>query len=68
MPEAWSLTTAGLHVPVMPLVDTEGKIGIGPPAQIVSECAKAKGGCYLGVTVTVKVVGTAHSFAPGVKV
>ncbi len=67
VPEAWLLTTAGFHVPVMLLTDVFGKVGTAPSAQIVNEVPKSNVGITLGVTVTLKVVGDAHP-PPGVNV
>ena len=61
-------TTAGLHVPVMLLVDVVGKAGTGLPAQIVSAVPKLKTGVTFGLTVTAKVVVVAHCPAEGVNV
>ena len=61
------LTTEGLHVPVMPLSDGEYNVGTAPPEQIVM-FVKLKVGMTFGLTVTDKVVGTAHCPAPGVNV
>ena len=66
MPEARLFTTAGLHVPVIPLVELVGNIGATDPAQKAGIAAK------LGVTgseiVTVMVVGTPQVAPVGVKV
>ena len=59
---------AGLHVPVMPLPEVVGNVGTVPPAQIVSVVPKLNVGVMLGFTVTLKVVGSAHRPAVGVKV
>ena len=60
--------TAGVQLPLMPLVDAAGKGGTAPPAQIVSEVPKANEGVMFGLTVTVKVLVVAHCPAAGVKV
>jgi hypothetical protein len=60
------LTTDGLHVPVIPLVDVIGKVGTLAPEQIVSVVPKLNVGVTLGFTVTVKVVDVAHKPAVGV--
>ena len=60
------LTTAGDHVPVMPLVDVNGNTGATEPEQIGATAVKV--GVTLGVTVTVNVVVVAHWPASGVKV
>ena len=67
-PPAVLLTTDGLHVPVMPLVDVVGNIGTVPPEQIVSVVPKLNVGAMFGLTVTVNVVVVAQSPAVGVNV
>ena len=62
------LTTAGLHVPVIPFVDVVGSTGTLPFAQIVSDVPKANTGVVRGVTVTFIVAETPHCPAVGVKV
>jgi hypothetical protein len=62
------LTTDGLHVPVIPLVDVLGNVGTLAPAQIVSVVPKLNVGVMFGATVTVNVVALAHKPAVGVKV
>ena len=66
--EAWLLTAAGLHVPVIPFSEVEGKLGTVPSAQIVSDVPKSNVGITFGLMVTVNVVGVAHNPAVGVKV
>jgi hypothetical protein len=66
VPEAVLLTTAGLHVPVMPLVEVAGSDGAGEPVQIGFMTAKV--GVMLELTVTSSVVGVAHCPPAGVKV
>ena len=61
-------TTAGLHVPVMPLVDVVGKMGTVPPAQIDKAVPKLNAGVMLGFTVTVNVTDVAHTPPAGVNV
>ena len=61
-------TTAGLHVPLIKLVDVLGNIGTAPPAQIVLVVPKLNVGVVLGVTVTVIVTGNPHCPAFGVNV
>ena len=61
-------TADGLHVPVMPLADVSGNEGTTPPAHIVSVVPKLNVGVAFGVTVTVNVVGRAHTFPVGVNV
>jgi hypothetical protein len=67
-PEAWLSTTAGLHVPVMPLFEVVGKEGTAAPAQIVSDVPKPNVGVRIGLTVTENVVVVAHNPAAGVNV
>ena len=62
------LTTDGLHVPVIPLLDVVGNIGTVPPEQIVSVVPKLNVGVIFGFTVTVNVVVVAHCPSVGVKV
>jgi len=62
------LTTDGLHVPVIPLVDVVGNVGTVPPEQIVSVVPKLKVGVMFGVTVTLIVTGNPHCPALGVNV
>ena len=58
----------GLHVPVILLVDVFGKAGTVPPAHMLNVVPKLKVGVMFGATVTVKVVGFAHTPGSGVKV
>ena len=58
MPLAVLLTTAGDHVPVMPLSDVNGSKGATDPSQI--EAMAAKVGITPGVTVTSIVAVVAH--------
>jgi hypothetical protein len=60
VPLAVLLTVAGLHVPVILLVDVLGKAGTVPPAQIPNVVPKLNAGVMFGATVTVNVVGNAH--------
>ena len=62
------LTTAGFHVPVMPLVEVVGNVGTVPPEQMVSVVPKLKVGVIFGVTVTLIVTGNPHCPALGVNV
>ena len=62
------LTTDGLHVPLIPLVDVVGNVGTVPPEQIVSVVPKLNVGVTIGLTVTVNVVVVAHNPAVGVNV
>ena len=68
MPDAWLSTVAGLHVPVIPLVDVAGKAGTLLPAQMVSELPKLNAGVTIGLTVTLNVVVVAQIPALGVNV
>ena len=66
MPDVVLLTTAGLQVPVIPLVEVVGNVGAGDPEQKAGIGLKV--GVTFGVTVTLKVVVVAHCPAAGVKV
>ncbi|MNL88348.1 hypothetical protein D3C87_2179990 [compost metagenome] len=57
---------AGLQLPLIPLVETVGKVASGAPLQIGFTCTKA--GVALGVITIVIVVLMAHCPAAGVKV
>ena len=52
------LTVAGLHVPVMPLVEVVGNAGAVVPEHIAGMAAKA--GVTFALTVTVNVAVVAH--------
>lgn len=67
-PDAALLTTAGFHIPVIPLSDVAGNKGAVPFTQKVNDVPKPNTGVALGLTVTVNVVGNAHNPAVGVKV
>jgi hypothetical protein len=59
--EFWLSTIDGLHVPVIPLSEREGKVGTAAPAQIVRAVPiLLNTGVVVGVTVTVKLVLFAH--------
>jgi hypothetical protein len=62
------LTTDGLHVPVILLVDVFGSVGTLAPLQIDNAVPKANVGVMFGATVTVNVVVVAHCPAVGVNV
>ena len=66
MPVVVLSTVAGLHVPVMLLIDVVGRTGAALPAQIGSTAAKV--GVVDAFTVTVNVAVVAHCPAFGVKV
>jgi hypothetical protein len=66
--EAWLLTVAGLHVPVIPSSEVRGNVGAVLSSQMVSEVPKLKVGVTFGFTVTVNVAGTAHCPDVGVNV
>lgn len=68
MPDVCASTTAGLHVPVMPLLLVSGKAGTLLPAQIVWDVPNPKIGITLGVTVTVNVAGKTQEPGSGVNV
>ena len=61
-------TVAGLHVPLMPLVEVFGSAGTMPLAQMFNEPPNSNVGVMLGSTVTVNVAVVAHNPAVGVKV
>ena len=61
-------TIAGVHVPVIELIDVFGNVGTIPPEQILNEVPKLNVGVVCGVIVTAKVVVVAHCPASGVKV
>ena len=58
MAEVVLLTVAGLHVPVILLVDVVGKVGAVAPEQIGSIASNV--GAMLGLTVISKLVVVAH--------
>ena len=59
-------TVAGLHVPVIPLLDVVGNTGATEPEQIGAIAVNV--GVIIGLTVTVNVVVVAHNPAVGVNV
>ena len=61
-------TVAGFHVPVSPFTEVVGSTGADAPAQMVMVSAILKTGITPGVTVIVKITGSAHWPAAGVKV
>ena len=60
------LTVAGFQVPVIPLFDVSGKIGLVAPEHI--EAMAVKLGVRIGLTVTSSVAVVAHCPSSGVKV
>ena len=68
MAEARLSATAGFQLPVTPLEEVVDNTGTDPPEQIVSEDPNTKAGVITGLTVTVKLVVTAHCPADGVNV
>ena len=60
------MLTAGLQVPVTPLVDVVGRTGAADPLQIAGTAVKV--GTVCAFMVTVKVVGTPHCPGAGVNV
>ena len=60
------LIIAGLHVPVIPLVEVVGNVGAVEPEQKAGMAANV--GVTLGVTVISSVVVVAHCPAAGVNV
>ena len=65
-PDVVLLTTDGLHVPLIPLLEVVGKAGAVAPAQILAGILKV--GVVLGVTVILIVTGKPHCPAAGVNV
>ena len=61
-------TVDGLHVPVIPFVDTLLNTGTVLPSQMVSEEPKLNVGVMLALTVTFRVNGSAQRPAEGVNV
>jgi hypothetical protein len=68
VPDALLLIVAGLHVPLIPLVEVPGNAGTPVPAQMVSVEPKLNVGVMFGVTVTVKFAEVAHCPGSGVNV
>ena len=66
MPDAVLLITAGLHEPVIPLVEVVGNVGAVDPEQNAGIAANV--GVTFGVTVISSVVVVAHCPTAGVKV
>jgi hypothetical protein len=62
------LIVAGLHVPVIPLVDVAGNEGTLPPLQTLNEVPKLNVGIFAAPTVTLNVAVVAHCPAAGVNV
>ena len=62
------MTTAGLQLPLIPLVDRFGSNGAFPPAQIVRPVPVLNVGVIFWLTVTLNVMGKAHRPAAGVNV
>ena len=60
------LSSAGLHVPVMPLVDVVGKAASAEPEHIGATALNK--GTVFALTTTVSVVVVAHNPAVGAKV
>ena len=65
VPTVAVLMVAGLHAPVIPLVEVVGSAGAGEPLQI--DAIALNVGVVLLLTVTVKVVFVAHCPAFAVK-
>jgi hypothetical protein len=61
-------TTAGLHVPLMPLFDGEYNVGTDAPRQIDKLVPNVNVGVVLGITVIVIVMGNPHVLGSGVNV
>jgi hypothetical protein len=60
VPLAWLFTTAGFHVPDIPLSEVIGNAGTDPPTQIDKLVPKLNTGVRFGLIVTENVVGLAH--------
>ena len=58
----------GLQLPVMPLSEVAGNAGTVPPEHMVRLVPKLNVGVTFGITVTLKLVTTAHCPADGVNV
>jgi hypothetical protein len=59
---------AGVHIPVMPLIDVSGNSGTVPFRQIVSDVPNGKVAVSFGITTVVSVVGIPQVPVAGVKV
>ena len=59
---------AGLHEPLMLLVEVAGNVGTVAPSQILIEVPKLNVGVTFGLTVTVNTKLAAHCPLVGVKV
>ena len=68
VPVAVVLTTDGLHVPVMLLVEVAGNVGTLALIHIDCEVPKLNVGVMFGFTVTVNITGVAHTAPFGVNV
>ena len=68
VPEFRLSTTVGLHVPVTPFVDVNGREGTVPPLQILNAVPKENAGVTFCVTVTANVIELAHCPPVGVNV
>ncbi len=62
------LIVAGLHVPVIPLLDVVGKVGAVAPAQILALVPNANVGVTTGLTAILMVTGFAQAEGSGVNV
>ena len=68
VPELFGSTTAGAHMPVMPLVDMFDKTGTDPLVQIEMDVPNGKVAITFGITVMEAVTGTPQVPAAGVNV
>jgi hypothetical protein len=68
VPELLGSTTAGFHVPVIPLVDVVGNTGTVPLSQIESAVPNEKVATTFGITTTLTVTGIPQVPAAGVKI
>ena len=59
---------AGVHVPVMPLVEVSGNLGTLPLWQIVRDVPNGKEATTFGITTVVSLYGTPQVLGSGVKV
>ena len=62
------LTIEGVQLPIIPLVDVEGRTGTLPPEQMESEVPKPNTGVAFVSTVTLIVAGIPHWLGFGVNI
>jgi hypothetical protein len=68
VPDERLLIEAGLHVPLIPLVEVFGSAGTAAPEHMFNEVPKANVGTTLGLTVITFVTVSPHVPDDGVKV